>query len=100
VLRTGLPSQIAFFVTLAATLILPVTAAVGIGVALSLLLQVNQEAVDLTVVRLERSEDHGLVESPAPATLPSRKVTVLDVYGSLLFAGARTLQTPARPCGR
>jgi len=47
----------------------------------------------LTVVRLNRAEDGQLVESPAPATLPSREVTVLDVYGSLLFAGARTLQT-------
>ena len=92
VLRTGLPSQIAFFATLAATLFLPVPAAVGIGVLLSLLLQLNQEAVDLTVVGLAR-DDHGrLVEAPAPATLPSRKVTLLDVYGSLLFAGARTLQ--------
>ena len=93
VIRTGLPSQVAFFATLAATLFLPVTAAVGIGVGLSLLLQVNQEAVDLTVVRLTRGEDRSLVESPAPATLPSREVTVLDVYGSLLLAGARTLQT-------
>ena len=93
VIRTGLPSQVAFFATLAATLFLPVTAAVGIGVGLSLLLQVNQEAVDLTVVRLTRRGNRSLVESAAPATLPSREVTVLDVYGSLLFAGARTLQT-------
>jgi sulfate permease, SulP family len=93
VLRTGLPSQIALIVTFAATVLLPVTAAVGIGVGLSLLLQVNQEAVDLTVVRLERDEVGQLVETPAPATLPSREVTLLDVYGSLLLAGARTLQT-------
>ena len=93
VLRTGLPSQVAFFATFTATLFLSVTAAVGLGVLLSLLLQVNQEAVDLTVVRLSRDEDHGLIESPAPATLPSREVTLLDVYGSLLFAGARTLET-------
>ena len=69
------------------------TAAVGVGVLLSLLLQVNQEAVDLTVVRLTRDEHNDLVESPAPATLSSREVTLLDVYGSLLFAGARTLET-------
>jgi sulfate permease, SulP family len=71
---------------------LPVTAAVGIGVGLSLVLQVNQEAIDLTVVRLERGENGRLIEAPAPGTLASREVTVLDVYGSLLFAGARTLQ--------
>jgi sulfate permease, SulP family len=93
VLRTGLPSQIALIATFAATVLLPVTAAVGIGVGLSLLLQVNQEAVDLTVVRLERDEVGQLVETPAPATLPSREVTLLDIYGSLLLAGARTLQT-------
>ena len=69
------------------------TAAVGIGVGLSLLLQVNQEAVDLTVVRLVRGEDWTLVETPAPPTLPSHEVTLLDVYGTLLLAGARTLQT-------
>jgi sulfate permease, SulP family len=93
VLRTGLPSQIALLATFAATVLLPVTAAVGIGVGLSLLLQVNQEAVDLTVVRLARGPDGRLVETPAPATLPSHEVTLLDVYGSLLLAGARTLQS-------
>ena len=93
VVRTGLPSQVAFAATLAATLFLPVAAAVGIGVGLSLVLQVNQEAVDLTVVRLNRGDDGSLLESAAPATLPSREVTVLDVYGSLLFAGSRTLQS-------
>ena len=92
VLRTGPPSQVAFVATFAATLVLPVPAAVGIGVLLSLLLQLNQEAVDLTVVQLARGDDDRLVEAPAPATLPSREVTILDVYGSLLFAGARTLQ--------
>jgi sulfate permease, SulP family len=93
VLRTGLPSQLAFFATVTATIFLPVTAAVGVGVGLSLLLQINQEAVDLTVVRLTRGDERQLVETPAPATLPSREVTLLDVYGSLLLAGARTLQT-------
>ena len=73
---TGLRSQIAFVVTLMATLFLPVPAAVGIGLALSLLLQLNQEAVDLTVVRLEPREDGLLVETQAPATLPSREVTL------------------------
>jgi sulfate permease, SulP family len=93
VLRTGLPSRVALFATFGATLVLPVAAAVGIGVVLSLLLQLNQAAIDLTIVRLQLSEDRTFVESPAPPTLPSREVTVLDVYGSLLFAGARTLQT-------
>jgi SulP family sulfate permease len=79
--------------TLAATLVLPVATAVGVGVGLSLLLQLNQEAIDLKVVRLQIQPDGRFVESLAPARLPSAEVTILDVYGSLRFAGARTLQT-------
>ncbi len=93
VLRTGLPSRVALFATFGATLVLPVAAAVGTWVVLSLLLQLNQAAIDLTVVRLRVSEEGTFVESQAPPSLASREVTVLDVYGSLLFAGARTLQT-------
>ena len=52
ILRTGRISQVAVITTFGATLFLPVAAAVGIGVALSLLLQLNQEAMDLTVVEL------------------------------------------------
>jgi SulP family sulfate permease len=92
ILRTGRISQIAVVTTFAATLFLPVAEAVGIGVILSLLLQLNQEAMDLTVVELIPRDDGRFEERPPPATLTSQHVTVLDVYGSLLYAGARTLQ--------
>jgi len=92
ILRTGRISQVALISTFAATLFLPVAAAVGVGVALSLLLQLNQEAMDLKVVELVPSGHGRFEERPAPATLASQHVTVLDVYGSLLYAGARTLQ--------
>jgi SulP family sulfate permease len=90
--HTGLTSQIAVITTFAATLFLPVAAAVGIGVALSLLLQLNTEAMDLTVVELVPRDGGQFEERPSPATLTSHHVTVLDVYGSLLYAGSRTLQ--------
>jgi len=89
---TGLSSQVALATTFLATLFLPVAAAVGIGVALSLLLQLNRGAMDLRVVELRKREDGRFEERPAPPSLPDRSVTVLDVYGSLLFAGARTLE--------
>jgi SulP family sulfate permease len=92
IMRTGLTSQIAVITTFAATLFLPVAAAVGIGVALSLLLQLNQEAMDLAVVELVPREDGRFEQRPPPATLASHHVTILDVYGSLLYAGARTLE--------
>ncbi len=89
--RTGTTSQIGFAATLVATLFLPVAAAVGIGVVLSLLLQLNSEAVDLRVVSLVPQGDGRWREEPAPKTTPSEKVTMLDIYGSLFYAGAKTL---------
>ena len=91
VMRTGINSQIALVSTFLATLFLPISAAVGIGVALSLLLQLNREALDLTIVALEPQADGRLRELEAPRVLPSHAVTLLDVYGSLFYAGARTL---------
>jgi sulfate permease, SulP family len=92
IMRTGRISQIAVTVTFLATLLLPVAAAVATGVALSLLLQLNRGAKDLSVVELVPAGHGRFTEQPAPATLPSDQVTILDVYGSLLYAGARTLQ--------
>jgi SulP family sulfate permease len=42
---------------------------------------------------LEPRPDGRFTEQPAPATLPSWTVTLLDVYGSLYYAGAKTLAT-------
>jgi len=92
ILRTGRISQIAVIATFVATLFLPIAAAVGFGVVLSLLMQLNQEAQDLRVVQLAPDPDGHFVEHPAPALLESRHVVLLDVYGSLFYAGAKTLQ--------
>jgi SulP family sulfate permease len=92
VFRTGLASQIAMMTTLLSTLFLPVQAAVGIGVALSILLQLNREALDLRIVELRPTADGRLAEFSGPIRLESRHITALDVYGSLYYAGARTLQ--------
>jgi SulP family sulfate permease len=91
ILRTGRSSQVAFAATVLATIFLPVAPAVGVGVTLSLLLQLNREALDLKVVRLEPLHGGRFAEGPAPARLPSHAVTLLDVYGSLYYAGAKTL---------
>jgi SulP family sulfate permease len=92
ILRTGRISQIAVILTFVATLFLPIAAAVGFGVVLSLMMQLNQEAQDLRIVELVPDPDGHFLERPAPARLGSRHAILLDVYGSLLYAGARTLQ--------
>jgi SulP family sulfate permease len=92
VVRTGPISRVALGTTFLATLFLSVPEAVGLGVALSLLLQLNQEASDLRVVQLLPLQDGTMRERSVPAVLADHQVTVLHVYGSLFYAGARTLQ--------
>ena len=90
--RSGINAQIALVSTFSATLFLPIAAAVGLGVVVSLLLQLNQGLADLRVVELRRRDDGSFEELPAPPVTPDRRVLVVDAYGSLLYAGARTLQ--------
>ena len=91
ILRTGVISQIAFTATFIATLLLPVAAAVGVGVVLSLVLQLNREAMDLRVVRLQPTP-HGWRETPVPKRLERGEVVAVDIYGSLMYAGPKTLE--------
>jgi SulP family sulfate permease len=92
VFRTSSTSAIALTATFLFTLVIPVALAVGLGVTLSLLLQLNRDALDLRVVELKVRPDGQLEECPAPASLRSDDVVVLDVLGSLLYAGARTFE--------
>lgn len=92
IMRTARISQIAVSATFVATLLLPVAAAVGLGVVFALLMQLNREALDLRIVELVPAGTGSFLEKPAPARLQSRRVLLLDIYGSLYYAGARTLQ--------
>jgi SulP family sulfate permease len=89
--NTGWPSRLASITTFLSTLLLPIQAAVGIGVVLSALLYVNESSTDISVVELVKRDDGLIEEHKAPKQLQSNKVTVLDVYGHLFYAGARTL---------
>jgi SulP family sulfate permease len=90
--RTGWPSLLAGTTTFLATLFLPIQAAVGLGVVLSALLYVGTASTDVTVVELTEQSDGSVVERPAARRLDSNRVTTLDVYGHLFYAGARTLE--------
>ncbi|MCC6455970.1 MAG: SulP family inorganic anion transporter [Caldilineaceae bacterium] len=78
--------------TFVATLLLSIPLAVTIGVLLSIVLYLVSSASDVTVRALMKTENGRISEGPPPTSLPSNAVTVLDVYGSLFFAGARTLE--------
>ena len=90
--QVGWPPRVAGIATFLATLLLSIQAAVGIGVALSALLYLNRSSTDISLLRLVERPDGQIEEREAPKHLPSDEVTVLDVYGNLFYAGARTLE--------
>jgi SulP family sulfate permease len=90
--RTGTATKIIAAATFAATLFLPIQAAVGLGVILSALVYLNQSATDVRLVGLVPRPDGRFEERDLPAELPAGEVTVVNVYGSVFYAGARTLQ--------
>jgi len=88
---TGGAARWSIVVTFVATLLLSVPIAVAVGVVLSITLALRSAASDVRVHEVIRLEDGRMAQADAPARLPSGKVTVLEVAGSLFFAGARTL---------
>ena len=89
--NTGGTARWSILVTFLATLVLSVPLAVATGVVLTVVLYLASSASDVAVRELIRLDDGRVAESEPPARLPSNAVTVLDVGGSLFFAGARTL---------
>jgi sulfate permease, SulP family len=87
----GWRSRIAAATTFLAAILLPIQAAVGIGVVLAAVLYLNDASTDIRLVELTGRPDGRIEEHRPPASLRSHNVTVLDVYGHLFYAGARTL---------
>ena len=90
--RTGWPARLASVTTFLAMLLTSIQIAVGLGMVLSALLYVIKSSSDISIVGLVRRADGRIEEQEPPSTLPSDQIVVLDVYGSLFFAGARTLE--------
>lgn len=99
--RAGWSSRLAAATTFVSTLFLPIQVAVAFGVVLSAILYLNESSTDISLVELVERDDGRIEERPAPDRLSADTITVLDVYGRLFFAGARTLERllPAVPDG-
>jgi len=63
-----------------------------LGIALSAILYIYVASGDVSVVELVERENGDIAEVPLDRRLRSNQITVLDVYGSLFYAGARTLE--------
>ena len=88
---TGGAARWSILVTFLATLVLSIPLAVAVGVLLAFVLYIASSASDVAVRALTPLGNGRFSEGPPPSRLPSNAVTILNVYGSLFFAGARTL---------
>ncbi len=89
---TGGTARWSIVVTFAATLVFSVPVAVGVGIVLSVVLTLASAASDVRVHEVVRLPDGRFAQAEPPAGLRSEAVVVLEVVGSLFFAGARTLE--------
>jgi len=90
--NTGMIPRVVMAITFVGTLIMPLQFAVLLGVAISILLLVIQQANRIKLVELVPGKNGFPIEHPAPQKLPSHKVTVLQPYGSLFYAAAKTFE--------
>jgi SulP family sulfate permease len=85
--QTSVQTRTIMLVTFIGTLVVPVQYAVLIGVALSVVQYTFSSSLDARVVTLTRDDQGRHVEGEPPARLADHTVTVLDVYGSVFYAG-------------
>lgn len=90
--HTSNTSRALMIATFIAALIVPLQWAIFFGVALSFAIFGYREAASTSIVEVTTSESGTPIERPAPAILASNKITLLNAYGSLFFAGARNLE--------
>ena len=86
--QTSVAPRAIMAITFVAVLMMPIQYAVMLGVVVSILQYVYSSSLDVRVVELARADDGSYAEQPAPEVLPDGRVTVLDIYGSVFYAGA------------
>jgi SulP family sulfate permease len=90
--KTGRVSRIVMAVTFIATLVVPLQFAVLFGMALSVVLHVLRQSNKVVVSEWVLQPGGFPLERPPPERLPSGRLTVLHVYGSLFFAAAKNME--------
>ncbi len=86
--QTSVAPRAIMAITFVAVLMMPIQYAVMLGVIVSILQYVYSSSLDVRVVELARADDGTYAEQSAPEVLPDGRVTVLDIYGSVFYAGA------------
>lgn len=90
--QAGRISKVSMIVTFVAILVVPLQFAVLFGVALSILLNTVRQSNKVTVTQWVLQPQGFPLEQAPPRHLPSHRLTLLHVYGSLSFAAARNME--------
>jgi SulP family sulfate permease len=96
----GWGPRVIMVVTFVATLVLPVTYAVFVGVGLSVVHYVYNSSLDIRLVEVIPQEDGSIEERPAPEALSPFEAIVLRSYGSAFFASMEPLERLLPDVGR
>jgi SulP family sulfate permease len=92
VLQTSLPTATIMVITFVATLVVPIQYAVLLGVALSVVQYVYSSSLDVRVVSLAPEPNGRYIENPVPSQLPSHEITILEILGSVFYAGTDVVE--------
>ena len=86
------PGRWAMLATFVSTQVLPLQYSIYVGVILSLVIYLVTSTREATVVRLVPVGGGMFREEPAPERLPSGRITILSVSGSVYFATLRAIE--------
>jgi sulfate permease, SulP family len=90
--KTSRISATVMSVTFLATLFIPLQYAVLLGVAFSIVMHAIHQSNKVVVTQWLPVPGGFPIEQAAPAAVPSQRLTLLQVYGSLFFAAAKNLE--------
>ena len=90
--NTSRVSAAIMIITFTATLFIPLQYAVLLGMALSVVLFVFRQSNRVVITQWVLQPKGFPLEQPAPEKLPSHRLTLLHVYGSLFYAAAKNLE--------
>jgi sulfate permease, SulP family len=92
IIKTGRTQTAVMTVTFVLTMLIPLQNAVMVGVGISVILYVIAQSNRMVLKRWERDDEGNIAEVDPPGVVGSDEVIVLQPYGSLFFASAKTFE--------
>ena len=90
--KTSKVSAAVMGLTFLATLFIPLQYAVLLGAAFSIVMHAARQSNRVVIVQWVATPGGFPLEEPAPREAPSHRLTLLQIYGSLFFAAAKSIE--------